>query len=91
MMMIVFLLLYFILCSYFRFITDGIDLGVRVDGRQCLDFRPMEIETGIISHTNGSARLKLNGTDILVGIKVELGEPDSNIPDEGRLLVNVQW
>lgn len=39
----------------------------RVDGRSNKDYRPMELETGIVSHASGSARLRLANTDILVG------------------------
>jgi len=63
---------------------------VRLDGRGCLDYRPFILETGLISQTNGSARLILDGTDILVGIKVEIGEPSSLAPDKGRISVSVE-
>ncbi|KAK2192227.1 hypothetical protein NP493_36g01044 [Ridgeia piscesae] len=45
----------------------------------------MEIETDVVSNSSGSARLRLANTDILVGIKAELGEPLCDRPNEGRL------
>jgi hypothetical protein len=36
-------------------------------------------------------RIKLDTTDIIVGIKVEVGEPDPNTPNWGRFQVSVEW
>jgi exosome complex RNA-binding protein Rrp42 (RNase PH superfamily) len=36
-------------------------------------------------------RLKLDTTDIVVGVKVEVGEPDPLTPQWGRLQINVEW
>lgn len=44
--------------------------GVRLDGRGCNDFRPVEIQLGPIEQASGSARVHLGGTDVLVGVKV---------------------
>jgi len=48
------------------------------------------METGIVSQTNGSARIILDGTDVLVGIKVEIGEPEPLAHDQGRISVSVE-
>jgi len=73
-----------------EYIISGINEDMRLDGRGCLDYRPFILETGLISQTNGSARLILDGTDVLVGIKVEIGEPDPLFPDQGRISVTVE-
>ena len=41
------------------FIMNGVFDDFRVDGRARRDYRYFEIETGIVSNTNGSARLRL--------------------------------
>ncbi|KAK6178478.1 hypothetical protein SNE40_013264 [Patella caerulea] len=67
------------------FILHGIQdkFPCREDGRGCEDYRHMEIETGVVSNTSGSARLRLANTDILVGVKAELGVPSPEKPDSG--------
>lgn len=45
----------------------------------------MELETGIVSHASGSARLRLANTDILVGVKTEIDVPTAERHDEGRI------
>jgi exosome complex component RRP42 len=57
----------------------------RCDGRSRRDYRPMELETGIVSHTSGSARLRLANSDILVGVKTEIDTPFPERPNEGKL------
>ncbi len=52
------------------YIVHGVQDDLRVDGRACDDYRYMEVETEVVSNTNGSARLRLANSDILVGIKV---------------------
>ncbi|KAF8072975.1 EXOSC7 [Scenedesmus sp. PABB004] len=72
------------------FIVGGIEQGVRNDGRARGDFRPLELEANVVAQADGSARLHLGSTDVLVGVKVELGSPDSARPDHGQVLVSVE-
>nr|XP_060163866.1 exosome complex component RRP42 isoform X3 [Globicephala melas] len=56
-----------------------------MDGRGCEDYRCVEVETDVVSNTSGSARVKLGHTDILVGVKAEMGTPKLEKPNEGYL------
>lgn len=81
--------------SEVKFIEGGVSSNVRADGRGRLDFRPIEIETGVIPQANGSARLRLGlapreTTDVLVGVKAEIGEPDPSSPGKGSIRFSVQ-
>ena len=64
---------------------------MRCDGRTRLDYRPIVLETGLVSNASGSARLRLANSDILVGVKVELTTPSPDKPNEGRLEFFVDW
>lgn len=59
--------------------------GKRIDGRAPDEFRPLTIEKGTIGSAEGSARVHLGKTDVLVGIKMDLGEPYSDTPNKGVL------
>lgn len=48
----------------------SIENNVRLDGRQCLHVRPVELELAVIAQAAGSARVHLGATDVLVGVKV---------------------
>jgi len=64
--------------------------GKRVDGRGLTDYRRFTIEKNVIEKANGSAQIKLGKTKVMVGVKVEIGEPFSDTPDEGVLMVNAE-
>ncbi|XP_017096441.2 exosome complex exonuclease RRP42 [Drosophila bipectinata] len=67
------------------FILHGVEEDFRCDGRSRRDYRPMELETGVVSNASGSARLRLANTDILVGVKTEIDVPSPLAPDYGKL------
>ncbi|KAG9290899.1 hypothetical protein G9A89_011049 [Geosiphon pyriformis] len=57
------------------YILRGVETNIRADGRGRHDLRQITFETGIISQCSGSARCRLGeGTDVLVGVKVEIGD-----------------
>ena len=64
--------------------------GKRIDGRGLTDYREIWIETGLIERAEGSARVRLGKTEVLVGTKIEIGEPFSDVPNEGVLTVNAE-
>ncbi|XP_046687803.1 exosome complex component RRP42-like [Homalodisca vitripennis] len=67
------------------FILQGVEDNFRCDGRSCRDYRPMELETDVVSNASGSARLRLANTDILVGVKTEIDVPFPETPNQGKL------
>ena len=71
-------------------IAQLIARGKRLDGREPTDYREIQIESGLIERAEGSARVRLGKTEVLVGIKIEVGEPFPDIPNEGVLTVNAE-
>ncbi|CAG9581218.1 unnamed protein product [Danaus chrysippus] len=67
------------------YILHGIEDDFRSDGRSNIDYRPMELETDVVSHASGSARLRLANTDILVGVKTEIDVPKPDKPNQGKI------
>lgn len=64
---------------------------LRLDGRKLTEYRkPIKLETGVIKTSEGSARVKIGETDVIVGIKVEIGEPYPDIPDQGTIMVGAE-
>ncbi len=74
-----------------RQIANLIASGKRLDGRELTDYRPIQIETGIIEKAEGSARVRLGRTEVMVGVKIEFGEPFSDRPNDGVLTVNSEF
>ncbi len=67
-----------------------IDAGKRLDGRNLTDYREFTIEEGLIERAEGSARIRLGKTEVLVGIKIETGEPFPDTPNDSVLTVNAE-
>jgi len=65
--------------------------GTRVDERSFEDHRAVNAELGIIPNANGSALVRLGHTKILAGVKIELGTPFPDTPEEGNLIVNAEF
>ena len=57
--------------------------GKRADGRTFNEFRKIEIETGLISKAEGSARVKIGNTQVVAGIKILIGTPYPDTPESG--------
>ena len=42
-----------------QYVIGGVREDFRADGRSCEDYRGIEVECGLVSNTNGSARIKI--------------------------------
>ena len=72
------------------YIKKLVENGQRLDERGLEDFREISIETNVIKNAEGSARVKIGKTHVLAGIKLSVGEPFPDTPDEGVLIVNAE-
>ncbi|KAF3533636.1 hypothetical protein DY000_02043677 [Brassica cretica] len=70
-----------------QFIKGGIAQDLRTDGRKRLTYRDIYVETGVIPQANGSARVRIGGTDVIASVKAEIGRPSSLQPDKGKVAV----
>uniref|UniRef100_A0A1I7Y1Y4 Ribosomal RNA-processing protein 42 n=1 Tax=Steinernema glaseri TaxID=37863 RepID=A0A1I7Y1Y4_9BILA len=54
------------------FLIHGAQEGIRVDGRGCGDYRPIQIDVGVMPNCFGSARVCIGETEVIAGVKAEL-------------------
>src|SRR3989449_9308919 len=64
--------------------------GQRLDGRALDEPRKVSLERKFVKTAEGSARVKLGNTDVLVGIKMSVGEPYPDTPNTGVLSTSVE-
>ncbi|WP_457549417.1 exosome complex protein Rrp42 [Archaeoglobus sp.] len=64
--------------------------GERIDGRAFDEIRPIEINTGLIKKAEGSAYVKLGNTQVVAGVKMQIGEPFPDTPDQGIIITNAE-
>lgn len=71
-------------------IREYLSQGKRFDGRKLDEFRDIFIETGISKKAEGSARVRLGKTEVLVGVKMDVAEPYPDSKDEGNLMTTAE-
>jgi len=72
------------------YVKKLVEEGMRVDNRKFDQFRLIKIEKNIIKNAEGSARILMGNTHVLVGVKMSVGEPFTDTPNEGVLIVNTE-
>ena len=72
-------------------IINLLNAGIRLDGRKSTEYRkPIEVEHNVVKTAEGSARVKIGDTEVIVGVKLEVGEPYPDTPDEGTIIVGAE-
>ncbi len=73
------------------FISDLLRKGERLDGRGFNEYRDLEIEVNVVpAKAEGSALVRLGDTSIVAGVKVLVGDPYSDSPDKGVIMVTAE-
>jgi len=62
----------------------------RIDGRGQFENREIVVETNVSNKAEGSARVRLGNTEVIVGVKLQTQEPYSDHKDEGTLMVGME-
>lgn len=71
-------------------IIKSLEKGIRYDGRNLLDYREVIVEPNAIKNAEGSARVKIGETEVIVGVKLDVGKPYPDTQDEGALMVGAE-
>ncbi|MDP3991989.1 MAG: exosome complex protein Rrp42 [Candidatus Pacearchaeota archaeon] len=71
-------------------ISEYLSQGKRFDGRGAWDFRDISIETGVSKRAEGSAKVRIGKTEVIVGVKMDVTEPYPDSPDRGNLIVSAE-
>jgi exosome complex component RRP42 len=74
-----------------NYVKSILEKGLRIDGRNLDELRkPIKIELGISNKAEGSAKVTLGETEVAVGVKLDVGEPYTDSPDEGVLITTTE-
>jgi exosome complex component RRP42 len=72
-------------------IREKIKKGERHDGRDPEEYREINIETDYINETaNGSAKVTIGDTQVVVGVSTDVEEPYSDRPQSGTIVTNAE-
>lgn len=72
------------------YVQDLLKKGKRGDGRAAEQYRSIVIERNVLPFAEGSARVRLGNTQVLIGIKIGTGTPFADRPKEGILTVSAE-
>jgi len=72
-------------------IAELLKKGKRNDNRGLLEYRDIEIETGISINAEGSSRVKMGKTEVIVGVKLGTQEPYTDHEDEGTMMTGMEF
>ena len=71
-------------------IIEYLGEGKRFDGRDMLEYRNIEVETGVSKNAEGSARVRLGKTEVIAGVKLAVGEPYPDNEEEGTMITTME-
>lgn len=74
-----------------NYINSLIERDIREDGRKLEEYRKITVEENISPKSaEGSARVRIGDTEVIAGVKMDIGEPFPDSEDEGVLVVNAE-
>ncbi len=71
-------------------IIECLEKGTRLDGRKADEIRPVTVAYGVTKNAEGSARVKIGETEVIVGVKLSIEAPYPDTPEQGNLMVNAE-
>ncbi|EPZ35400.1 ribosomal protein S5 domain 2-like protein [Rozella allomycis CSF55] len=71
------------------FIKKGVLSDIRTDGRTRKKAREFNVDINPLPQASGSARVMMDMTDIVVGVKIDLSSPKIDSPNQGYVSVSV--
>ncbi len=72
-------------------VLDMLENGRRISKRGLEEYRKIEVKTGVVKKAEGSAEVKIGNTRVIAGVKLDIGEPFDDTPEEGVLMVNAEF
>lgn len=69
-------------------LSKMLEQGKRFDGRKLFDLRDISVSCEVSNKAEGSARVTIGKTEVIVGVKMQIGEPYPDSPDKGNLMVS---
>ncbi len=73
------------------YIISLLNKSSRMDERSLLEYRqPIKIELNVSKNAEGSARVSIGETEVIAGIKLGVGAPFPDTPNEGVLMVGAE-
>jgi len=74
------------------YVLNVIKKNKRIDERKFDEYRKISIKKGFVEgKAEGSAYVKIGDTEVLVGVKIDVGTPFPDTPDEGVITIGAEF
>ena len=73
-----------------EYLAELLSKKLRENNRKLMEYRNIDLQTNVIKRANGSARVKLGNTDVIVGVKFAMGTPYPDSPEAGVLITTAE-
>lgn len=73
-----------------EYILEMLGKGMREHERDHFQYRDINVTINVIPHAEGSAMVDIGNTKVLVGVKLDVGTPLQDKPDEGALITGAE-
>jgi len=74
------------------YVINLVKKGKRIDERKFDEYRKISIKRGFVEgKAEGSAYVKIGDTEVLAGVKIDVGTPYPDTPDEGVITVGAEF
>lgn len=71
-------------------VIESLDKGIRLDGRKPTEYREIKLERNVSKNAEGSARVTIGDTELIVGVKLSVETPYPDLPDEGTMSIGAE-
>lgn len=71
-------------------ILELLGQGKRADGRSMEEPRNLTVETNVVPKANGSARVRLGGSEVICGVKIQPDRPFPDVGDKGIFICTAE-
>ncbi len=74
-----------------KYIIKLIEKKLRINERGLLEYRDIKIETGISENAEGSAKVNIGETEVIIGVKMNVGTPYPDSPERGNIICTAEF
>lgn len=72
-------------------LKQALEKGIKFNGLKPLEYRKIVVENNTSKNAEGSATVKIGNTEVIAGVKMELGKPYPDRIDEGTMMVGAEF
>ena len=74
-----------------KHLISSLEQNIRSDGRKLDEYRAVKVQYGVSKTAEGSSMVTIGNTKVIAGVKLSIGTPYPDTPDEGSLIIGAEF